>query len=69
VTTVKVNGKDRAVDPQSTVTDLLRELGLADRADGLAVAVDRRVVPRSEYGRTRLDDGAQVEILRAVGGG
>jgi len=67
---VQVNGKPREVDDGATVQDLIRDLGLADRArSGLAVAVDRRVVPRSEYERTVLGDGDEVEILRAVGGG
>lgn len=68
--TVKVNGEERLVPPGTTIEDLLRELGLVERAPlGIAVAVDRRVVPKSEYASTTLDEGAQVEILRAVGGG
>ncbi|MEM6926584.1 MAG: sulfur carrier protein ThiS [Myxococcota bacterium] len=67
---VKVNGEDRTVEADATVADLLVQLGLAERSNsGLAVAVDRRVVPRSEYATKALDEGAQVEILRAVGGG
>ncbi|MEO0602576.1 MAG: sulfur carrier protein ThiS [Myxococcota bacterium] len=67
---VNVNGEERTVEPDATVADLLAQLGLAERAvSGLAVAVDRRVVPRSEYATKALDEGAQVEILRAVGGG
>jgi len=33
------------------------------------VAVDAAVVPRGEWDTTTLDDGAQVEILRAIQGG
>lgn len=66
---VKVNGEDREVDPASTVETLLAELGLADQAAGLAVAVDRMVVPKSEYATVTLAEDAEIEILRAVGGG
>lgn len=66
---VKVNGEDREVDPASTVETLLAELGLADQAAGLAVAVDRMVVPKSEYAIVTLAEDAEIEILRAVGGG
>ena len=67
---VQVNGEERTVEEGATVQDLLRALGLDKRGPtGLAVAVDRRVVPRSEYATTPLDEGARVEILRAVGGG
>ncbi|MEN0065601.1 MAG: sulfur carrier protein ThiS [Myxococcota bacterium] len=67
--TVKVNGESRTLDAGATVEELLEQLKLADRRSGLAVAVNRRVVPRSEYGSTPLPEGAEVEILRAVGGG
>jgi len=62
-----VNGTERHLPAGSTVRDLLDELGL-DR-DGVAVAVNRSIVPRSEHAREALPDGAQVEVIRAVGGG
>ena len=65
--TVVVNGRPRAVEPGSTVADLLTALGLP--ADGVAVAVDGRVVPRSEHAARALAPDARVEVLRAVGGG
>nr|MBA2320723.1 sulfur carrier protein ThiS [Deltaproteobacteria bacterium] len=36
---------------------------------GVAVAVDRQVVPRSAHAATPIRPGAEVEVLRAVGGG
>ena len=65
--TIVVNGEEREATEGLTVKGLLGELGL-DR-DGVAVAVDRRVVPRSRHAETRLGSGAKVEIIRAVGGG
>ena len=38
-------------------------------ARGVAVAVDAEVVPRGEWDTTTLDDGARVEVLRAIQGG
>ena len=38
-------------------------------ARGVAVAVDAAVVPRGEWDTTTLDDGARVEVLRAIQGG
>jgi len=64
---VKVNGAERQLADGATVADLLGELGL-DR-DGVAVAVDGRVVPRSQHHETELSDGAAIEVIRAVGGG
>lgn len=64
---ISVNGTARQVPAALTVADLLDSLGL--NRDGVAVAVDRQVVPRSEHGRRQLHDGASVEVIRAVGGG
>ena len=62
-----VNGSPRKVPANSTIADLVAELELP--ADGIAVAVDRAVVPRSAHPSTALASGAQVEVIRAVGGG
>ena len=35
----------------------------------MAIAVDAEVVPRGEWDTTELDEGARVEILRAIQGG
>lgn len=65
--TVTVNGARHEVEAQTTLQQLLDRLGI--RREGVAVAVRRRVVPRGEHGRTLLQDGDDVEVLRAVGGG
>jgi len=36
---------------------------------GVAVAVDAEVVPRGQWDTHKLDDGARVEVLRAIQGG
>lgn len=65
---IRLNGEDRDVGADATVASLLRELGLEARM-GVAVAVDRRVVPRATHATTPLREGADVEVIRAVGGG
>ena len=42
-----VNGEKRPVSEPLTVVELLQQLGLADAR--VAVAVNRRVIPRSEH--------------------
>ena len=64
---VRVNGQDRGFDQAPTVAELLDEIGV--RPEGVAVAVDRQVVPRSTFAERRVEHGQQVEVLRAVGGG
>ena len=65
--TVSVNGAPREVAAGTTVAALLAELGAASR--GIAVAVDREVVPRSSWGDVVVEEGAQVEVVTAAAGG
>lgn len=67
---ISVNGApSTAVAAGSSVRGLLDVLGLDAEARGIAVAVDREVVPRSEWASRTLADGASVEVLTAVQGG
>ncbi|MFY9781610.1 MAG: sulfur carrier protein ThiS [Candidatus Baltobacteraceae bacterium] len=62
-----VNGSPRELHAGITLGGLLAELGLAP--DGIAVAVNGRVVPRRTFSEHALRDGDTVEIIRAVAGG
>lgn len=64
---VRINGREREFEDRPTIAEMLVALGV--RPDGVAVAVDRQVVPRSRYPEQTLDDGQEIEVLRAVGGG
>lgn len=65
--TTSINGDVRAVASQTTVTDLVAELGVGPR--GIAVSVNEALVPRSEWSSTTLQDQDRIEILHAVQGG
>jgi sulfur carrier protein len=67
MTTVTLNGERRELPDGATVETVVRELGAPER--GVAVAVDGQVVPRGDWASTRVSDGQQVEVLRAVQGG
>jgi sulfur carrier protein len=64
---VTVNGVRRTVPPGTTVAALVAELGRGSR--GVAVAVDREVVPRSLWEEVVVTEGANVEVVSAVAGG
>jgi len=64
---VFVNGDRTVVAAGCTVKGLLETLEMAGRR--VAVAVNRDVVPRSQYGAVVLATNDHVEILEAVGGG
>ncbi len=63
---VTVNDNEVNVDDDTTVAALLEALGFPDK--GVAVAVNRAVLPRSEWG-TAVPADARVEVVTAVQGG
>ena len=68
--TITVNGEEREVPVGTTVPDILRTMEIdPDYATGVAVAVDREVIPRQEWGDVALEEGDDVEVVRAQQGG
>jgi len=63
---VTVNGEDVELDGDTSVAQLLAARGLSQQ--GIAVAVDWAVLPRSQW-HLALADGATLEIVTAVQGG
>ncbi|HET6549784.1 MAG TPA: sulfur carrier protein ThiS [Solirubrobacter sp.] len=66
---VVLNGEPAELSDGATVASALHSLDLPGAGRGVAVAVDAEVVPRAEWARTELHEGARVEILRAIQGG
>ncbi|BAJ50865.1 thiamine biosynthesis protein ThiS [Candidatus Caldarchaeum subterraneum] len=66
--TVKINGRDM-VCVGKTISQVLVSVGVDPARQGIAVAVNGEVVPRSMWGRVRLKAGDIVEIVTAVAGG
>ena len=66
---VLVNGEPRELEAGATVQAVLVALELPGGERGVAVAVDAEVVPRGEWPAHELNEGARVEVLRAIQGG
>ncbi len=64
---IEVNGEAREVAPQTTVSSLLRELGVGDGP--VAVERNHEIVPRATHQTAVLNDGDHLEIVHFVGGG
>lgn len=64
---VSVNDEPRRLPDGTSVARLVEDVGCGRR--GVAVAVNKEVVPRSAWEATRLADGDRIEILRAAQGG
>jgi sulfur carrier protein len=67
-TKLMINGQVTHIDkPTPTVTALLAYLNRP--ANGIAVAVDGHVVPKSQWDVTTLKDGERIEIVAPFQGG
>jgi sulfur carrier protein len=66
-TAVVVNGAPHALAGDATVADLVSSW--CTSPDGIAVARNREVIPRSEWATTRLSTHDVVEIVTAAAGG
>lgn len=64
---VKVNGEEREAQNGSTLKALLD--GLNIRPEGIAVEVNREIVPKRTWENASLKDGDVIEIVRMTGGG
>jgi sulfur carrier protein len=66
---IVLNGSEAELADGATVLAAVESLDLPAEGRGVAVAVDAEVVPRTQWDTHTLDDGARVEILRAIQGG
>ncbi len=65
--TVMINGRKREVAPGMTLTMLLDNLDISTR--GIAVELNREVVPKTMHPKTTLKKNDAIEIIRMTGGG
>jgi sulfur carrier protein len=66
---LRVNGEPTEVAAGATIADLVAQLTDQDDPTGVAVAVDRCVIPRSEWATTPARAGSLVEVVSAAAGG
>ena len=67
--TLTVNGDSLTVPAGSTVADVVARLVGGAEPKGIAVAVDRCVIPRSQWSTTPARPGAPIEVVSAAAGG
>lgn len=65
--TVTVNGEDREITPGTTVSGLLKNLGLHPRL--IVVEYNREILDRTSFDATEVRAGDTIELVHFVGGG
>jgi sulfur carrier protein len=64
---VRINGEPARLPEGTDLRTVVAQR--VERVEGVAVACNDAVVPRSEWAETRLSDGDRIEILVAAQGG
>ncbi len=64
---IVINGEEKALETELSISALLASLSAPD--DGTAVAVNSKIVPKNRHQETMVADGDRIEIIRAIGGG
>lgn len=62
-----INGEEKEFQAGITVVELLEEIDTP--AIGVAVELNREIVPRSLHAKTVLSERDELEIVKMVGGG
>ena len=64
---IELNGATYEIELNQNVAVLIEKLSLSGKA--VAVAINRQIVPRSEWQQRQLQSADQVDVVRAIGGG
>lgn len=66
---ILINGQTHELEPGATLAAAVAELPGSPEGRGLAAALNGEVVPQRDWAKTRLVEGAHVELVVAVQGG
>lgn len=64
---IYVNGDPVEISDGSSILNVLEQLDMTQGR--IAVELNASIVPRSQHGSTRLNNGDTLEIVHAIGGG
>lgn len=64
---IKINGKEYSELEGKNISDMISSLGYKEKF--VAVEMDGRIVPKSEYESTVLREDVSLEVVSFVGGG
>ena len=62
-----INGKRNLVNINTKLDDLLTNLKID--ISTVAIEINKEVVPKSQYGETRLNTNDKIEVVQFIGGG
>jgi len=64
---ITLNNKSHEIEQNASLLQFIESLNISD--DGMAVAINNTVVPKSKWSSTILEENAELIIIQAVSGG
>lgn len=64
---IKLNGKEKVIEPDLTLTGLLHKLGLDPAA--VVIEQNQNIIKRDNWVGTKINPNDVIEIINFVGGG
>ena len=64
-----INGEKRQLVDAQTLTQVLEQTDVAIDRGGIAIAVNDRLIPESQWETVTLHSGDRIEVIHAVQGG
>jgi thiamine biosynthesis protein ThiS len=65
---ITINGEVHTLDEALTIADLLAQFAIRDDK-GVAVALNLKVIPKSRFDNTMVNEGDRIDIIHATAGG
>ncbi|ALE52106.1 thiamine biosynthesis protein ThiS [Candidatus Thioglobus autotrophicus] len=62
-----VNGQQLEIEKSATADNLINQLNYQDQR--IALEINEAIIPKSKHDKFELNEGDQIEIIKAVGGG
>ena len=66
---IRINGEAKTVQTGLNLYQLLVDLQVEPSRPGIAISLNREVVPRKLWQETEVEPDSEIEIIRAVQGG
>ena len=66
---ILINGKRERIDDVETLVEVLQTMPLDINQGGIAVAVNDKVVSKSDWSTMAIHTGDRIEVIHAVQGG
>lgn len=64
---ITVNGSQHNCPQQANISQLLELLEMRDKR--IALEINKEIIPKAEYDSHTLNEGDNIEIIQAIGGG